>query len=67
MIATLIGKSGIYKTTLPEFIRGNYSFVNENDKKLINIESVDGKWKVVSNNSFKIIDQNTKYKGNDKY
>lgn len=57
MIATLIGKSGIYKTTLPEFIRGNYSFVNENDKKLINIESVDGKWKVVSNNSFKIIDQ----------
>lgn len=56
MIVTLIGKNTMYKTILPEFIRGNYSITNENDKKLINIESVDGKWYVKSNNNFKILD-----------
>lgn len=56
MIATLIGKDVMYKITLPEFIRGNYSISSENDKKLINIEAINGKWQVVSNNSFKIID-----------
>ncbi len=56
MIATLIGKNVIYKTTLPEFIIGNYSIQDNNDKKLINIESENGNWKIVSNNNFKIID-----------
>lgn len=56
MIATLIGKNVMYKITLPEFVRGNYSINDESDKKLINIESVDGNWQIVSNNNFKIID-----------
>lgn len=56
MIATLIGKNVMYKTTLPEFVRGTYSINNEIDKKLINIESVNGKWQIMSNNNFKIID-----------
>ena len=56
MIATLIGKNVIYKTTLPEFIIGNYSIQDNNDKKLINIESENGNWKIASNNNFKIID-----------
>lgn len=56
MIATLIGKNIMYKTTLPKFIRGNYSINDESNKKLINIESVEGNWQVESNNNFKIID-----------
>ena len=56
MIATLIGKNVMYKITLPEFIRGNYSISNENDKKLINIEAINGKWQVNKNKNFKIID-----------
>ena len=45
----------MYKITLPEFIRGNYSISNENDKKLINIEAINGKWQVNKNKNFKII------------
>lgn len=56
MIATLIGKNVMYKITLPEFIRGNYSIQDANDKNLINIESINGSWQIVSNNNFKIID-----------
>ncbi len=74
MIATLIGKNVMYKTVLPEIIRGNYSINDENDKILVNIESINGKWYVKSSNSFKIIDyrelknNNTKnYKGINEY
>ena len=55
MIATLIGKNTMYKVTLPEFIRGNYSINDKNDKKLINIESINGNWQIVSNRNYKII------------
>ncbi len=56
MIATLIGKDVVYKVTLPEFVRGNYTIRDKNDKKLINIESINGIWQITSNNHFKILD-----------
>jgi len=56
LIAVLIGKNVIYKTTLPEFVRGNYSINDEKEKKLINIESINGNWQIVENNNFNIID-----------
>lgn len=56
MIAALISKNTMYKVTLPEMVRGNYSINDESGKKLINIESVNGNWQIVNSSNFKVID-----------
>ena len=56
MIVALIGKNEIYKVTLPENIRGTYTINDENGKKLINIESINGMWQIASSSKSKILD-----------
>ena len=49
----------MYKMILPQTIEGSYWISDkstEREKKLINIHSEDGSWKINSNNSIKIID-----------
>ena len=59
MLVTLIGKNVLHKINLPQTVIGNYWLVDKSGKverKLVNIESKDGNWKVTSNNNAKIFD-----------
>ena len=59
MVVSLIGKSFLSKITLPSTVSGNYWLCdNENgiNRKLVNIDAVDGKWQIRSGNGIKIID-----------
>lgn len=58
MLVALIGKNTIYKINLPNIIAGTYYLLNEANKKIINIDGIDGKWKINSNNNVKIIAPN---------
>ena len=59
MKVTLIGNQNIYKLILPNNPVGNY-WISDNksdvEKKLINIEGKNGKWKILTNNNVKVID-----------
>ncbi len=58
MLVTLIGKNSIYKIVLPQIVDGNYWITDKNtekEKKILNIESIDGKWQIRSNSNVKII------------
>ena len=59
MLVALIGKKSIHKIVLPQIAMGNYWLSDKDgnkEKKLINIDSVNGKWQIISNNYAKIID-----------
>ena len=59
MLVTLIGKKSIHKLTLPNYVVGNYWISERNEdsqNNLINIEGVEGRWQVQSDNLVKIID-----------
>ena len=59
MQITLVGKNILYKLSLPKTVQGNYWLTdgNENDeKKLINVEGINGKWQIVPNDNTNIID-----------
>ena len=60
MLVTLIGKKSLNRIVLPEFPRGNYWLCDESTvsrNKLINIESINGKWQIKSSLYAKIIDK----------
>ena len=61
MKVTLIGNKEIYSIVLPQNPVGNY-WISDNkseiEKKLINIEGKDGKWKIITNDKVKVIDPN---------
>ena len=65
MVVTLIGKNLMYKLSLPQKAIGNYWLSDkkgEKERKLINIEGIDGEWQIVNSNilevmDFKIIDR----------
>lgn len=59
MLVTLIGKNRMYKIVLPQIAIGNYWLTDnsEKERKLINIEGINGKWYVTSNGSIQIIDK----------
>lgn len=61
MLVALIGKNTIYKINLPNIIAGTYYLLNEANKKIINIDGIDGKWKINSSNNVKIIAPNVIY------
>ena len=54
MLVTLIGKNSIDKLTLPRNMMGSY-WLHHNNRRLINIESANNKWKIKSTNRYKII------------
>lgn len=59
MLVTLIGPNGLNKIVLPREAIGNYWLCDkstEKEKKLVNIESRDGNWCIISNYNVKIID-----------
>lgn len=59
MLVVLIGKKSIHKITLPQIAMGNYWLSDKDgskEKKLININGINGNWHVASNNFAKIID-----------
>ena len=59
LLVALIGRNRIYKIVLPQIAIGNYWLTDDTEKerKLINIEGINGKWSVTSNNSVQIIDR----------
>ena len=67
MIVALIGNEKIYKTTLPETYTGDYWISDEQDKKLVNIKIINGKYYVASSATTKIINPKSKNKGYQNY
>ena len=59
MKVKLIGKTQIVSLTLPQRVFGNYWITNENKDNLINIEAVNDKWIIKSNDDVKIIGDNS--------
>ena len=59
MLVALIGKNRIYKIVLPHIAIGNYWLTDgsEKERKLINIEGINGKWHVTSSSNIKLIDK----------
>ena len=59
LIVALIGKNIICKIVLPQIAIGNYWLTDgsEKERKLINIEGVNGEWFVSSNNSIQLIEK----------
>ena len=57
MLVTLIGKNSINKLILPREVTGNYWLYDKNyeQKRLINIESVDNNWQIKSTSRCRII------------
>ena len=55
MLVTLFGKEEIYKTILPIEPQGSYWISDRNNKKLINIEENCGRWQIVSNSLFQVV------------
>jgi len=56
LIAVLIGKNSMYKINLPKTAIGNYWLCDNNNKKIINIDTTSGKWYVISNSEARIIE-----------
>jgi len=57
LLLTLIGKEKMHKLRLPQLKFGSYWLTDKsNEKKLINIEGIDGKWQIISNSRAQIID-----------
>ncbi len=59
MLVTLIGSKSINRIILPKVVIGNYwitEIEDNEEKKLVNIESQDGKWKITSNSYARVID-----------
>ena len=54
MLVTLIGRNSLDKLTLPRNMMGSY-WLHHNEKRLINIESIDNSWQIKSTNRYKII------------
>jgi len=69
MKVLLIGKNNIYKVELPKSVNNNYWLSDKTakeEKRLINIRAIDGKWKVISSNYAKIINpKSIKLRNND--
>ncbi len=67
MFVALIGKGNMYKITLPETTGGNYWICDntQEEKKLVNIESVDGEWQITSNPYVQIINPKYVYVSNE--
>ena len=57
MIVTLIGKNIMYKLILPQIKIGNY-WISNKERKLINIEGIDGKWKITNSEFVEVMDFN---------
>lgn len=58
MKVKLIGKTQLVNLILPQRIYGNYWITNENNENLINIEALENKWYIKSNDDVKIISNN---------
>lgn len=61
MIVGLIKENVISQTILPNKIVGNYwikDIVNNEDRKIINIEALNGKWCLLSNSKYTIVENN---------
>ena len=59
MVVTLIGRKALYKLNLPQIAIGDYWLSDRNlnnEKKLINIEGINGNWQVSSNEYAIIVD-----------
>ncbi len=56
MKVRLIGKTQLVNTILPQRIYGNYWITNENNENLVNIEALNNKWFIKSNDDIKIVD-----------
>ena len=56
MKVKLIGKTQLVSLTLPQRIYGNYWITNEKKENLINIEAIDNKWFIKSNDDIKIVE-----------
>ena len=56
MKVKLIGKTQLVNLILPQRIYGNYWITNEKNENLINIEALDNKWFIKSNDDIKIIE-----------
>ena len=54
MKVKLIGNKKLVTITLPQRIYGNYWITNEQNENLINIEAIDDKWVIKSNDEIKI-------------
>ena len=67
MIAFLIGKDTLFKLILPEIVTGSYWVCDNEDKKLLNIESKAGMWRIVSGGEAQVVDSEKyqKYQGVD--
>ena len=59
MLVTLVNKKTLHKAVLPQTTIGSYWIKDETSKdeeRLVNIEGVNGNWRICSNNNVKIID-----------
>ena len=68
MLVTLIGKSAVLKTNIPETPVGNYWICNKDidqEKKLVSIEGKDGCWQIISNDKVKAV--NPRYLQDDDF
>ena len=66
MLLVLVGNNEMHKLILPKIPSGKYQIIsNEGEYKLLEIDSVNGKWQMRSNNSIKIMNSEyLKSKGN---
>ena len=55
----LLENKQLLTTILPTRVEGNYWITNENNKNLLNIEAIDGKWILKSNKEVKLIKDET--------
>ena len=61
MIVGLIKENIINKTVLPNKVLGNYwvkDIINNKEEKIINIEALNGKWCLLSNSNYTIVENN---------
>ena len=56
MLVTIIGKNSMNRLVLPKNIIGNYWLGDKKNDRIVNIESINGKWQITSTNEYKIIE-----------
>ena len=55
MQVVLIGENELYKITLPKIIEGIYWITDNQGKKIVNIEALDGHWSIKTDNNLTIV------------
>lgn len=69
LLVVLIGEGKIHKIILPQVPAGSYIIYDKygnTDKKLLEVESKDGKWQITSDNNAKILNPKCVHITNDK-